>query len=144
MYRLTLDLCLSFDEFPPALNGNNGLIRMHYRAYMAERDAWIAMVRQALTRAQLDCFSRFWFSECAITYTRRSIHRDGGLDWDNMAASFKVLGDALVANGILEDDCPCVVKQFIPIQVRVHRKKEQGITVEIQGRLCRKPNTMLA
>lgn len=53
------------------------------------------------------------------------------MDWDNAAGSFKLIGDALVQCGILLDDNPTVIKEFIVKQERVRKRNEQGFTVKI-------------
>jgi len=63
-----------------------------------------------------------------VVYTRRSVRL---MDWDNAAGSFKLVGDALVKCGILEDDNPKVIKEFKVEQVRVKKRHEQGFEVKI-------------
>ena len=53
------------------------------------------------------------------------------MDWDNAAGSFKLIGDALVECGILEDDNPKVIKVFKVKQEKVPHRNEQGFTVKI-------------
>ena len=53
------------------------------------------------------------------------------MDWDNAAGSFKLVGDALVQCGILEDDNPKVIKEFAVEQERVKKRIHQGFTVKI-------------
>ena len=63
-----------------------------------------------------------------ILYTRRSVRL---MDWDNAAGSFKLIGDALVKCGILEDDNPKVITEFRVEQQKVSRRIEQGFQVQI-------------
>ena len=63
-----------------------------------------------------------------MEYTRRSVRL---MDWDNAAGSFKLIGDALVKCGILEDDNPKIIKEFKVDQERVRKRYEQGFTVKI-------------
>tara|TARA_R100001594_G_scaffold143374_1_gene191256 strand:- start:149 stop:451 length:303 start_codon:yes stop_codon:yes gene_type:complete len=64
-----------------------------------------------------------------VHYTRKSIRL---MDWDNAAGSFKLVGDALVNIGILEDDNPKVIKEFYVKQERVPKRCQQGFTVLIR------------
>jgi hypothetical protein len=53
------------------------------------------------------------------------------MDWDAVAASFKPIGDALVACGIIDDDGPNIVVKLDCEQVVVKRE-EVGIKVIIE------------
>ena len=52
------------------------------------------------------------------------------MDWDNFAASFKHLGDALVSTGVILDDKPAIVVRFETVQIKVPRKF-QRVVIEI-------------
>ena len=101
--------------------GINKLLRMHWA------------VRKKLQNNLVDDIKENY--ECSliegpvhILYTRRSVRL---MDWDNAAGSFKLIGDALVKCGILEDDNPKIIKEFIVEQERVRKRDEQGFTVKI-------------
>jgi len=64
-----------------------------------------------------------------ITYTRSSVVAP---DWDNLAASFKPIGDALVACGVIEDDNPSVVVEFIPRWQKAKNNNNLTTTIEIE------------
>lgn len=49
------------------------------------------------------------------------------MDWDNLASTFKILGDALTKLGILEDDKPQIVVEFNMGQIKVKTKKEENL-----------------
>jgi hypothetical protein len=53
------------------------------------------------------------------------------MDWDNLCASFKVIGDALVANGIIEDDNPEIVVEFRPHWRKAKNNKDLITIIEI-------------
>ena len=53
-------------------------------------------------------------------------------DWDNHCSSFKVCGDALTACGVISDDNPSIVVEFIPKQERVKKREEEKIVVKIE------------
>ena len=65
-----------------------------------------------------------------ITFTRYAHQLQ---DWDNHCASFKLIGDALVKQGIIVDDKPTIVKEFLPKQEIVKKAHEKKITVLIQS-----------
>lgn len=125
-------LTLTFDVFPPSLNGNDGLLRMHWRQYTALRTEWEQRIWYALTPEHRTLFQSHWFARCALTYTRRTTHRTG-LDWVNLAASLKIPEDALVRCGVLQDDNPAVVQTVLPQQQHVKHRREQGITLDLIG-----------
>jgi hypothetical protein len=52
-------------------------------------------------------------------------------DWDNLAAMFKIPGDALECAGILANDSPSVIRFFMPAQELVARRGLQKTTIEI-------------
>ena len=39
----------------------------------------------------------------------------------------KHLGDSLVNCGIIKDDNPKIIKEFIPIQIKVKKKEEENL-----------------
>jgi len=105
----------------PGLNGDDGLIREHYRSAIARKDMYyILLLSQKQPKLK---------GSVKVIYTRYTTRL---MDWDNHCASFKHLGDSLVKIGIIEDDNPNVIKEFIPKQVKVKTKKEEMITIEIK------------
>jgi len=64
---------------------------------------------------------------CEITVTRHSAQF---LDWDNMGASLKFLMDALVHNGVIEDDNPSVVMR-LHLEQRKSTRKLARTEIEI-------------
>ena len=99
----------------PGLNGSDGLIRQHFRdaAKLKERLAWeIRAQRRGVTIAQ----------PVRVTYTRYTASL---MDWDNACASFKHIGDALIAAGILADDSPKIIAEFLPRQVKCKRAEQR-------------------
>ena len=113
---------LEFNECPPGLNGGSGMIRAAWEGRRKEQDHWKLLVMEALEGR------RPLFERCVVIFERRSYQV---MDWDNCAASFKLLGDAMVQVGVLKDDGPAVVLMFLPLQKRVHTRAERGCSVEI-------------
>ncbi len=117
-------LTLTFDAVPPGLNGEDGLMRAHWAEYRVMRDTWVWLMR-----AVIKDWDGVMIPRCRITWTLRVIHLR---DWDNACASFKVVGDALQTLGIIKDDSPQVILEFIPKQERTVHYDEQGCMVEIE------------
>ncbi len=91
-------------EFPlvmQGLNGKDGLIRMHWskRKKLKEKLTWLVLGQ---SRAR-------HLGRVRISYHRNYKSRPFDLI-DNMPASLKLLMDAIVAAGLIEDDSP----DFIP------------------------------
>ena len=96
-------ITITIDEVAPMLNGSKGLKNMHFQVYRKLRDRWIWLIASQ-TRQKIK-------GKVRVIYTRSSVIAP---DWDNISASFKPIGDALVTNGVIEDDNPMVVTEFIP------------------------------
>jgi hypothetical protein len=96
-------ITIEIPRVAPGLNGSKGLKNMHFQAYRKLRDSWAFEIR-SLTNAKFK-------GRVSIDYTRSSVVP---MDWDNLSASFKVIGDALVSNNIIEDDNPTIVVEFRP------------------------------
>lgn len=105
----------------PGLNGSDGLIREHFHLAKKRKTRYAyTMISQTRNRHK---------GPVKITYTRYGIKL---MDWDNMCASFKHLGDALVLSGIITDDNASLVKKFYPHQVKIRHRKDQKVVIEIE------------
>ena len=102
------------------MNGSKGLKGMHHRNYMKLRDRWISMIREA-TNERIR-------GKVHLTYTRSSVQAP---DWDNLCASFKPIGDALVENGVITDDNPKVIETFTPVWRKAKNNKDLKTIIEI-------------
>lgn len=98
----------------PGPNGDDGLIREHYRDAKIRKDRY-----QILLLAQKQPKLK---GKVVIVYTRYATRL---MDWDNHCASFKHLGDSLVKIGTIEDDSPKIVIEFAPEQRKVKTKKRK-------------------
>ena len=112
---------ITIHDLPPGLNGKGGLKRMHHHQYAKIRDSWHYQILAEKPSKHK--------GKVRITYTRYSTHVS---DPDNVAASFKVVGDGLVSNGVLKDDSFDVITDFIVRWEKVKSKAKQRIEVEIQ------------
>lgn len=105
------------------LNGDNGLIREHYSKAKKMKDKL-----KLIFLSQKPKGMRVIDEPVRIIYKRyTSVY----MDWDNAAASFKHIGDALQDALIILDDNPNIVKEFIPQQIKVPRK-EARTEIEIE------------
>ena len=64
-----------------------------------------------------------------LTYTRCYARQP--MDLDNASASIKIPLDALVHSGLLEDDNPTIIGEFITRQKKVPRMIDQGIWIRL-------------
>ena len=107
-------------ELPPMLNGSGGLQQMHWSKYQKIKKSWVWLVKAVKPKKHS--------GQVRVTFVR---HSSNVADPDNVAASFKVVGDALVANGVLTDDNFKVIVEFVVRWQKVARK-DQGISLKIE------------
>jgi hypothetical protein len=115
-------------ENVPGLNGKDGLIREHFHA-ARERKVRYTMLIWSQTRNQHP-------GPVKITFTRYGLQY---MDWDNMCASFKHIGDALVKAKVIQDDKPGIIHVFQPRQVKVKHRIDQKSTIEIEDLTIQPP-----
>jgi hypothetical protein len=113
--RYFYELRLQVPEYPPSLNGDNGLLRAHWTTRREWAEQWEAIVWYALTDEQRSIFDNRRFVDCTLTMERHTTSARG-LDWTNCAGSLKIPEDVFVKLGILKDDNPTVVKEIKFIQ----------------------------
>lgn len=116
-----MEITLHFDFVLPMLNGSNGMIRGHWAKFAKEKKKLTTLIRSQ-TREVLK-------GPVEIEYTRASVTAP---DWDNLASSFKYIGDALVNCRVIEDDNPKVVKSFIPRWAKAKNHNSAYTTVKIK------------
>ncbi len=107
-----------FTELPFSLND---MLRAHWSKRGEIRDYYAMLFRAGQRTAP---------QPCELTITWRVTQ---AMDWDNAAARFKCIGDAMVLAGVLADDNPDVVRAFHVKQQRVKHRGEQGFTVEARA-----------
>ena len=108
-------------ELPFATPSNNAVMRMHYRKRTQQHHDYTLEVKSLVSYQEV-------FKRCKITVTR---HASRQLDWDNMGGGLKFLLDAMVKNGIIQDDNPkCVVS--LDLKQEKCRRKEEKTVVEIE------------
>jgi Holliday junction resolvase RusA-like endonuclease len=111
----------SINKLPPGLNGSEGLMQMHWGMYAKIKQDWVWLIRQQMLKKHS--------GPVKIEFTRRSVQM---MDLDNVGASFKVVGDALEEEGIIQDDSPKIVQHLIISWEKCRKRKVQGITVRIE------------
>ena len=116
------------DWLVPGLNGDKGLIRMHYTDRKRKREE----CQLHLLPLSSQVF-QYWHGPIpypvTVFYKRYCITL---MDWDNACASFKTVGDALVHSEVLIDDGPKHIVRFIPDQERVPHRAEQGFSITLE------------
>lgn len=110
------------NELPPMLNGENGIDRMHWTQREKVRKAWIALVAAENLKRHKGTVN--------IRFTRKSVQVP---DPDNVAAGFKFVGDALVANDVIEDDSFDVIDNFDVRWEKADTYRSQGVRIEIES-----------
>jgi flavoprotein len=115
-----MTVTIEIDDVAPMLNGSQGLMRMHYRTYMKLKDKWIWLIRSR----SADKFK----GRVTIDYYRSSVIAP---DADNLSASFKPIGDALVTNGIISDDSMKVVTRFTAHWMKAKNNKDKRTVIVI-------------
>lgn len=105
------------DLFPSA----NKMIRMHW----AERKKLHDQLCWEIKSQNPKKFN----GKVKIIFERKAIKL---MDWDNFSASFKMAGDALIKCGVIIDDNPSIVTEFISAQTKVGTKADEQITITIK------------
>lgn len=119
---VSLDQVLTI-EIPgivPGLNGDKGLMRSHWSETKKMKKLYSQIIKD-----QLPCRYRFE-GAVSIEYVG---YKSSLMDWDNFAASAKFPLDSLVKCGVIKDDNPKIVKEFIPKQVKVCRAKQRVVVI---------------
>ena len=112
---------MEFDS-PFILPGINRLLRMHWAVRKKLQAELVQHIKDNHDCQPIE-------GPVIVEYCRRSIRL---MDWDNAAGSFKLLGDALVQCGILEDDNPSVIEEYKPNQKKVSKRADQGFRLVIR------------
>jgi hypothetical protein len=119
-----MNLEITINELVPGMNGDNGLIREHWAKRKKRKDRYMWMIRYKVKAGiKFD-------GPVRIEYERFT---NKLMDWDNHCASFKLIGDALVELGIIEDDSPLVIKEFVPLQSKVGKRGECRVVIRLSA-----------
>lgn len=123
--RLGRCVWITLAGLSPGLNGKDGLMREHFREVTKRRNSYRARLEN-MKVPKFNC-------QIQVTFTRHTCRL---MDWDNAGASFKSIGDALRIAGVIIDDSPLWIVNFIPKQVKCRRADQKmEILIEPIGEL---------
>jgi Holliday junction resolvase RusA-like endonuclease len=109
-----LKTIIIIDGIVDGMNGSEGLIRESFKAAKRKKIKYGYIIRsQTKNRHPGQVVIRYIGYKSAL------------MDWDNFAASFKHIGDALVKCGVIVDDSPKFVRPFKVEQIKVPRKDQR-------------------
>ncbi len=108
-------MTITLPYLTPGLNGPDGLMRQHHRqaAALKKRLAWEIRAQRIYPTIT---------EPVRVTYIR---HTARLMDWDNACASFKHIGDALIDAGVIADDSPAIIAEFIPRQIKTNKAAQR-------------------
>lgn len=107
----------------PGLNGSDGLLRQHFRFRKLAKTKLVVLLLSQRTPGN-DPLK----GPLRVEYIR-FCHQL--MDWDNVGASFKNIGDALTNAGIIIDDNPKVVRDLVNVQKQIPKKEKERIVIRI-------------
>jgi len=120
--NLPNDSVLTIDGLIAGLNGSKGLMRSHWSNTKKQKEIFQSIISQHLRDNKMRKHS----GEVSIEYIG---YKTRFMDWDNFCASFKHIGDSLVKMGIIVDDSPKIVTQFIPSQIKVPQIGQKVVVI---------------
>jgi Holliday junction resolvase RusA-like endonuclease len=115
---VSLDQVLTI-EIPgivPGLNGDKGLMRSHWSETKKMKKLYCQIIKD-----QLPAKYRFE-GAVSIEYVG---YKSSLMDWDNFCSSAKHILDSLVKCGVIINDNPKIVKEFLPKQVKCSRASQK-------------------
>jgi len=103
-------------DLPPTLNGKKGLLRLHWtkREKIKQKFMWLIKMKKIPKLP----------GKVTLVMYNYATHL---MDWDNLAGRLKIVGDAMVGLGLLEDDSPELIIDFDMKQEKVHKLKDVRI-----------------
>lgn len=96
------------------LNGDEGLMRGHWTKIKKVKELFITIIYDHLASGKA-------FKHPGKVKIKYVGYKSVLMDWDNFCASFKHIGDSLVKTGVITEDRPAIVTQFLPDQVKCKR-----------------------
>lgn len=109
------------NKLPPGLNGSDGLKNMHYHQYSNKKKRWVWLVKEQNPKKHT--------GRVRVRFTRVSVRM---MDFDNVGASFKFVGDALERCGVIVNDSPEYLTELILGWEKANSQKQQHIKIEIE------------
>jgi len=107
------------------LNGANGLMNAHWATIKKVKTLYRTIIRQHLMEGKV----RKHEGSVKVRYIGYKVNF---MDWDNFCSSFKHIGDSLVKEGIISDDNPKVIIEFLPQQIKCKNHTFQKSVVIIE------------
>lgn len=113
---------LTIDGIVAGLNGAKGLMRSHWTNVKKQKTLYQQIIQQHLSENKV----RKHVGEVTVEYIG---YKSLLMDWDNFCASFKHIGDSLVKMGIIKNDNPKIITQFLPSQIKCSRQDQKVIVI---------------
>lgn len=104
------------------LNGSSGLMNNHWTNRKKIKQLYCTVIQDHLKSGA----AKKHEGKVTIEYIG---YKSAFMDWDNYCASFKFLGDGLVRCGVIKDDSPKIVTQFLPDQVKCKRSEQRVVII---------------
>ncbi len=123
-YNKPLESFVEIHGVVAGLNGPEGLMRGHWTKIKKIKELYATIIRQHLKEGKV----KKHIGEVRVRYIGYKSHF---MDWDNFCASFKHIGDALVKEGIIKEDNPKIITQFLPEQIKC-KKVDQKVVIIIE------------
>lgn len=114
----------TIDGLVAGLNSSGGLMRAHWSKISKQKELYQQMVRNQFAEGKL----KKHIGKVRVRYVG---YKSNFMDWDNFCSSAKLPLDALVKEGIILDDNPKIVTEFVPRMIKCPRS-EQRVLVIIQ------------
>jgi hypothetical protein len=112
---------LIIQALPPGLNGSDGLKNMHYHEYSKRKKEWAWFVRAQNPKRHE--------GKVKVKFTRVSTRM---MDYDNIGASFKFIGDALEGCKAIQNDSPEYLTELSLHWEKAKSQKQQYVKIEIE------------
>ncbi len=112
---------IKIDELPPGLNGRGGIVNLHWAKYQSIKKDWVWLIASKKPKKHK--------GKVKVSFTRVST---SPMDFDNIGASFKFIGDALESNGVIINDSPNVLIELRLHWLKAKTRKDQGVIIKIK------------
>ncbi len=119
---ISAESVLTIDGIVAGLNGSKGLMRGHWSNIKKQKDLYQMIIAQHLKDGKV----KKHIGEVTVQYIG---YKSSFMDWDNFCASFKHIGDSLQKCGIITNDSPKVIRQFIPNQIKCKRNDQKVVVI---------------
>lgn len=120
--NLPLKSIITIPGIVDGLNGGKGLMRGHWTQWKKLKQLYMTIIYDQMAKGVI----RKHLGKVKVTYIG---YKSVLMDWDNFGASFKHIGDAMVKCGVIADDKPSVVVEFLPKQEKVKRVDQRVVII---------------